>query len=237
MDVETYRQQFKQEDAVGWLAMDAALEKIYGPESIHGTVEPRHYAPPLHYRLGGRDPLDGISMYDNHQQTLHRHIVSYGMSSLYYDEESAGTEFSGWGFEFTMRVLPFVQDLDAETRDGKLVKNEPYWVAEVMNNLARYVFDNNRWFEHYHFIPANGPIRLETDTLITALAFAPDVELGSIATPHGQLDFLQMVGLTDAEYQWLKVDGTTVRTEQLINAMRKDNPMLILDLNRKHSYV
>jgi hypothetical protein len=65
----------------------------------------------------------------------------------------------------------------------------------------RHVVSSGNWFEAYHFTPANGPIRLETDTAITALAFVPDPELGTIDTPHGEVAFLQMVGLTDAEYQ------------------------------------
>jgi hypothetical protein len=231
MTLDEYKAQFKEDDAVGWLAIDAALEKIYG------KTEPRHYAPMIHARIGGQDPIDGSSIYDSHTPTLHRHIVSYGMSSLYYDEESAATEFSGWGFEFTMRVAPFAGDDDAEARDGTRVPYEPKWVIGVMNNLARYVFQSQKWFEPYHFIPANGPIRLETDTALCAIAFAPDPELGRIETPHGSLDFLQMVGLTEREYEWLRERGKTRDTEALLDSMRRDNPMLITDLTRTKSYV
>jgi hypothetical protein len=231
VDRDQYQKQFSEDDAVGWMAIDAALEKIYS------NIVPRHYGPPIHQRIGGDNPLDGISIYDSHKQAMHRHIVSYGMSSLYYDIESADTEVSGWGFEFTMRTLPFSEDHDAVGSDGKLVKHEPFWVSGLMNNLARYVFDTHNWFEFYHFIPANGPVRLETKTQITALAFVPDVELGTINTPHGTLDFLQMVGLTEVEYQWLLVENTQTRTKKLIDMMRKDNPMLINDLTRTKSYV
>ena len=223
---EQYKTQFEEEDAVGWDAIDEALLKVY-PEQ-----EPRHYGTILKYMLGGEDPLDGISIYDNHKQIFHRHIVSYGMSELYYSPESSENEFSGWGFEFTFRVVPFEGDKDAEG-----TKNEPFWVMNMMQNLARYVFDSKKWFEAYHFIPANGPIRLESDTKLVGIAFAPDPQLGTIETSNGEVAFLQMVGITQQELDWLWQEPNTSRVEELINKMREDNPLLITDLKRENSYV
>ena len=107
----------------------------------------------------------------------------------------------------------------------------------VMQNLARYVFESKKWFEAYHFIPANGPIRLECDTKLVGIAFAPDPQLGTIETPNGEVAFLQMVGITQKELDWLYEDPTTDRVEELINKMRGDNPLLITDLKREKSYV
>jgi hypothetical protein len=223
---EQYKTQFEEEDAVGWDAMDKAIVEIY-PEQ-----EPRHYGTVVRYIIGGEDPLDGISIYDNEEQTFHRHIISYGMSELYYSPESAENEFSGWGFEFTFRVVPFEGDKDAEG-----TKNEPFWVMNMMQNLARYVFDSKKWFEAYHFIPANGPIRLECDTKLVGIAFAPDPQLGTIETPNGEVAFLQMVGITQEELDWLWQEPKTYKVEELINKMREDNPLLITDLKREKSYV
>ena len=191
---EQYKTQFEEEDAVGWDTIDEALLKVY-PEQ-----EPRHYGTILKYMLGGEDPLDGISIYDNYKQIFHRHIVSYGMSELYYSPESAENEFSGWGFEFTFRIVPFEED-----KDGEGAKNEPSWAMNVMQNLARYVFESKKWFEAYHFIPANGPIRLECDTKLVGIAFAPDPQLGTIETPNGEVAFLQMVGITQKELDCLSI--------------------------------
>ena len=224
---EQYKTQFEEEDAVGWDTIDEALLKVY-PEQ-----EPLHYGTILKYMLGGEDPLDGISIYDNYKQIFHRHIVSYGMSELYYSPESAENEFSGWGFEFTCRVVPFEEDKDADNG----AKHEPYWVMNVMQNLARYVFESKKWFEAYHFIPANGPIRLECDTKLVGIAFAPDPQLGTIETPNGEVAFLQMVGITQEELDWLWQEPKTYKVEELINKMREDNPLLITDLKREKSYV
>jgi hypothetical protein len=217
MTKNEYKELFEEDDAVGWLSIDHKLEEIYG------ETEPRHYAPPLHYAVGGEDPIDGTSIFDSEKGGFHRHIISYGMSELYYNADKLDEPFSKWGFEFTMRIKPFEGD-----------KEDPLWAIQVMNNLARYVYSSGRWFEAYHFIPANGPIRLETDTDIVGIAFAPDPELGVIHTPHGEVSFLQMVGLTSKETAYLlEKKATTTDVEALINELRKTNPYLITDLNRK----
>jgi hypothetical protein len=141
---------------------------------------------------------------------------------LYYNEKAAGGEFSKWGFEFTMRIKPFAGDAD-----------KPTWVISMMNNLARYVFNSGKWFEEFQYIPANGPIRLETDTDITALAFIRDPEAGKIDTPHGEVTFLQMVGLTTAELERLKQVNTRAAVEELLKELAQSNPLLITDLERK----
>ena len=221
-----YRAQFDEDEAVGWNAIDAALEVLYPNQ------EPRHYGTIVKYMIGGEDPLDGVSIYDCEEQQFHRHLISYGMSELYFDPESAQADFSKWGFEFTCRIAPVADD---KNQNG--ANHEPIWVINVMNNLARYVFDSGKWFEPYHFIPANGPVRLDTDTAIVGIAFAPDPKLPEMDTPNGKVQFLQMVGLTQAELDWLWQEPKTYRCQELIDKMREDNPLLIMDLTRSKSYV
>lgn len=45
-----------------------------------------------------------VCVYESDKQEKHHHIVSYGLSELYYNEECAGKEFSKFGFEFTFRL-------------------------------------------------------------------------------------------------------------------------------------
>ena len=218
MDKETYKKTYTEEDAVGWLQIDTALEELYQKS------EPRHYGPlcGLHYAAGGTDPIDGASIYDSENQEAHRHIVSYGMSELYYNPEKAGGEFSAWGFEFTFRIKPFEGD-----------ENDPLWAVQIMNNLARYVLKSGRWFEENQFIPANGPIRLNTDTDIVGIVFTIDPELGKIDTPHGEVTFIQMVGITSKELEKLQESPSQENVQCLIEEMKKTNPLLITDLSRK----
>jgi hypothetical protein len=211
MTSEEYTKQFNEDDAPGWLAIDAPLEKLYSGQ------EPRHFASVIKYMLGGPDPLDGTSIYDSQQQTFHRHVVSYGMSELYYAPEHAGKEFSKWGFEFTMRVK------------GKADDEDPKWAIGLMNNLARYVFQSGNWFEEYHYIPANGPIKLGSTTDKAGILFISDPELGSIDTPHGNVTFLQLIGITEAQLERLK--QSPEEGPLMIEEMKKNNPLFITDLN------
>jgi Suppressor of fused protein (SUFU) len=216
MTKDEYKQQFSEDDAVGWLSIDKELETLYPNQ------EPKHFAPKLYFALGGEEPLDGLSVYESSKQEDHFHIISYGFSQLYYDEESAGEEYSKWGFELTFRLKKNLGN-----------NNNPDWALNLIQNLAKYVFSSKKYFDEYHVFPANGPIRLDYDTDITALAFVPDPELGKIRTPNGEVIFLQLVGLTTVEYDFLKNDPVENKTEQLISELRRTNPLLITDLERK----
>ncbi|WP_158827410.1 suppressor of fused domain protein [Mucilaginibacter lacusdianchii] len=215
MTAEEYQSRFTEEDAVGWLAIDEQIERVYANQ------EPRHYAPPLHYIAGGTEPLDGISVYESKKQIDHFHFVSYGFSDLYYNPEQADAEFSKFGFELTFRLKKYSDD------------DNVTWACQLMQNLAKYVFNSGKWFEPYHFVPANGPIRLDYDTDIIAVAFVIDPELGEIDTPNGHIQFLQMVGLTSVEYEELRQNPITTETEKIIQRLELDTPLLITDLDRK----
>ena len=54
MTKEEYKQQFSSDDAVGWLAIDKALDNLYPNQ------EPKHYGTIVKYMLGGKEPLDGL---------------------------------------------------------------------------------------------------------------------------------------------------------------------------------
>ncbi len=216
MTKETYQERFTEEDTPGWTAIDAVLENLYP------NVEPRHYGPlcGVHFAAGGTDPIDGISIYDNPQPS-HFHLISYGMSELYYTPDKAGEEFSKWGFEFTFRVLPFAAD-----------NGDPSWAMHVFNNLARYVYQSGRWFEENQFIPANGPIRLNTDTSIMGFVTALDPQLGRIDTPHGEVSFVQLVGITQEEVDRFRQQVSQEEIANFIAEMKVGNPLLVTDLNR-----
>ena len=218
MDIEEYKDKYQGEDsAPGWDAIDVALNKLYPSQ------EPMHFAAVPHHAVGGDDPLDGISLYRAEYKGIdYFHIITYGFSNLYYDEKAVGQNFSKYGFELSFRVKPF--ELDGEY---------PFWAINMLQNIARYVFKSGNWFEEYHYMPANGPIRTECETELTALAFVLDPELGVINTPHGEVQFLQVFGINDIELNEIKSSGGTA--ELVIERHRKENPMLITDLSRKRN--
>ena len=214
MDLDTYKKIFSEEDAVGWDAIDEVVDALYPNQ------EPTHYAPDFPASLGGDSYLDGISVYQSDKQEPHFHFVTYGFSNLYYDEKSAGGDYSGFGFELTFRLK--------KTGDKNVT-----WAINFLQNIAKYVFTSGNYFEPYHVFPANSPIRLDYNTELIAVAFVLDPELGEIETPHGTVQFLQAVGITSKEFQMLKKDFSIGKVEELMGHLRKDNPLLITDLDRK----
>lgn len=172
--------------------------------------------------LGGEDPLDGLSIYESENQTEHFHIVSYGFTNLYYDEDFVGEEFSNWGFELTFRLKKTNNETDSDQ----------IWALNLMQNLAKYVFSSGQIFDECHTIDAKGPIKIGYNTDITALLFVTDPELGIIDTPHGQVQFLQIFGLTTKEYAGLKQNPDEGKGIKLIEKIRLENPLFITDLDR-----
>ena len=209
MDLSEYKKRYSASDAApGWDAIDRALGDLYPGQ------EPKHYGTTIKHMIGGPDPIDGISIFDAGD---HYHIVTYGFSSLYYDIESLDADFSGFGFELTIRLLKS--------------ENEPYWAMNMLQNIARYVFKSGKWFESGHYMPANGPIKQEYDTKLVGLAFVTDPQLGVIDTVHGKVEFLQVFGITQAE-----IDKIMSSDKNALNTTSKHqvvNPLLITDLDRE----
>ena len=214
MDVSEYRERFTPgESAPGWEAIDRAVEPLYPGQ------KPKHYAATPHQSLGGKDPIDGVSFYNaDYEGRPYTHVVTYGFSELYYDENSVGKDFSKAGFELTFRVAPFGDEPDG-----------PTWAFGLIQNLARYVFGSKTWFAPGHHIDANGPIRIDVDTKLTALGFLEDPQLGTIDTVHGSVQFVQMFGLTSKEFE-MASGGTQI--SEILEPHREANPLLITDLAR-----
>ncbi|HET7831035.1 MAG TPA: suppressor of fused domain protein [Candidatus Limnocylindrales bacterium] len=196
-------------EAPGWDAIDAALAPVYGDQ------EPKHYGTIIKFALGGPDPLDGVSVYENPGPPAHWHYVGYGLSEL-YTKESEDPELSGWGIELTFRL---VRGSDREP---------PTWPISLMQNLARYVFETGAVLWPNHHMDANGPIAQESKTALHALLCARDPELGEISTPHGRLTFVQLIGITLDELAAVKAWNSAA----FLGLWRERNPLLVTDLDR-----
>jgi hypothetical protein len=216
MDLKTYKKKFKEgESAPGWDAIDDAFGKIYGGDEPLG-----HMASDLPVSIGGTGP-DGISIF---RAKGHLHYVTYGFSTIYYDEEAVGGEFSGYGFELTFRLKS----------DAIKQEDLPLWPCVVLQNLFRYVTESGRWFEAGHCVPTtNRPLFTDytfEDSVITGLAFSEDPELGTIDTPHGKVQFLQMVGITKSEAEAHIAEGGLA--DDLIARLAEADPLLVTDMKR-----
>lgn len=196
--------------APGWAAIDEALFPIYGAQ------EPLHFGAAPFQRLGGDDPLDGISAYARNSPLPHWHLVSYGMSEL-YAKESEDAQHSGWGFEFSMRLARQAED-----------PSPPAWALNFLNNLARYVCNSGNAFDVGHYMDLNGAIAYGEETDIHAIVFADDPEMPARQTVNGHLRFLQVVGITLDELAAIKAwNGPAV-----LHNFEQYLPLLITDLSR-----
>ena len=166
----------------GWNAITEAMMKLYPNE-----VEPKHFAPELPYVMGGDDPLDGVSAYDGGDFW---HCVSYGLSEL-YAKESDDKEYSGLGFELTLKLSKNgIDDAEAELEN----------IAALMQSLAELCFEQDEVISPYEYIYTGQEQGIDTDSKSNICGFItlPD-ELGTITTPNGKLTFVQLVGVTNAE--------------------------------------
>ncbi len=150
------------------------------------------------------------------------------MSKLYADEAAFGGDFSGWGYEMTMKIRA----------DGP---DACRWAMDSMSNLARYTYTSDRWFEPYQFISGQGhPLRIGSDTLLTSYLVVPDTEVPGIDTVHGRVDFLQFVGVTQAELDWVageSREGARERAQDIAARIAASDPHMTTDLSRTISYV
>jgi len=210
--IKEYKNSFNEDEAIGWNAIDKAIDKVYD------NKEPRyHWGTLLRYSLGGKDPLDGISGYESTKQEEHIHFCSYGFSELYYNEEAVGQDFSGFGFELTFRL-----------QEKLPLKQDPIWVATLLQGFARYIFESEKWFEEYQFLDLQG--RITEQSSICGFIFIKDVELEEIDTAHGKVEFLQLFGITKDELEAIR--NQTKTTKEIIDDHRKNNSYLITDINR-----
>jgi suppressor of fused len=198
------------DEVPGWDAIDRVLDRLYSDQ------EPLHSGTIVKWMMGGPDPIDGISAYRNELHQPHWHFVTYGYSEL-YSKESPNADVSGYGLEMTFRLARATDEAQP-----------PTWAFNFLQNLARYVFETGNVFKAGHHINLNGPIAVGHETEIRAAIFADDPELPTIDTPHGRVEFLQVVGITLDERESALLWNTTAFTEIL----REKSPLLITDVQR-----
>lgn len=201
----------------GWELIEREFERLYPGQ------EPMHYATNMVSRamFGGDNYLDGYSIYDSVKG--YKHIVTFGMTELYIDEEAFGGEWNKWGYEMTFK-------LKANTAQDCL------WAIDLLSNLARYTYTSKRFLEPSQYIAGNGTsLHVEAESAITALITVADTEAMTQDSVYGRTDFIQLVGITEAELQ--AVINKTISIELLIQRMKEDNPDLVTDMSRVKSYL
>ena len=207
-----------EEYSPGWQAIDDAFEKLYPGQN------PDHFGTIMTSRaiFGGDEYLDGFSVYSSPKG--YKHLVSYGMTVLYGDEEAFGGEWNGWGYEMTMKL----KEKDTESC---------MWAIDMMSNLARYTYKTGRFFEPNQYVKGSGTsLHIGTDSLITALLLVNDTEAEPQTSVYGKTEFIQLVGITESEIQAIIDDRNNI--PRLIELMKAaGNEDLVTDMSRNKSYL
>lgn len=221
MTFEEFKARQDDDDFVpGWDEIEAAFTEVYG------DTAPEHFGTTITSRamFGGPEYLDGYSAYPSPKG--YSHVVTFGMSELYYDEESFGGEYSKWGYEMTIKLK------DTAPKDC-------VWAMNMLGNLARYTFQSQSWFEPGQYVgSAKNPESFnlsDPDSKITSLLITEDTEVKGRDTIYGELKFLQLVGITTNEF--LKVKENRELVPVLLERLKVDYPDLETDMKRTKDYI
>ncbi len=176
----------------GWDAIEKEFLRVYP-----GQTNPKHYGTIIKYVMGGNDPLDGISVYDGGS---YWHFVSFGLTEI-YEKECENKEISGYGYELTFKLKKEnYEDEEAELKN----------ICGILQMVARLVFRNGEVFNADEFIYTGQSTGIDAfqKSNLTGFILIKDPTVNSIDTPNGKVNFLELVGMTDAELKTLSSIGT-----------------------------
>lgn len=179
----------------GWHAIEEVFAKVYP-----GQDDPKHYGVLIPWRLGGNDPLDGISIYDGGD---YWHFVTFGLSEL-YEKETDDMEYSGYGMEFTMKVKKdFYGDEEEELRG----------ICGILQSIARITFQSGEIFDvnEYLYTGQTDGMDVGQESELTGFITVLDADAGEIQTPNGKVVFVEFIGATDAELIAIREKKMTVK--------------------------
>ena len=202
----------KRDEAPGFAAISSALRKKYGNQQV------AYFDANNGFTKGSDNLLEGVGVYSSTSENPHWLYVTYGFSDL-NEKESEVPGLSGYGFELTLRLR-----VDEDS------KSAATWPCDLLNDLARAVFQMDTIIKPGTALPLGGPIAPGNGTAIHAFLIVEDPELRSIKTQNGTVAFLQVVGIKLDELELLK------RSQQdlfLRIARAGSGQLLILDLNRQ----
>lgn len=197
--------------SIGWDAITEEAERVY-PEQKN----PKHYGALIKWKIGGPDPLDGISIYDGGS---YWHFVTYGLSEL-YEKETDNKEYSGYGMEFTFKLKKDnYEDEEAEIK----------CICGLLQQIARITFTKGEMFNPFEYLYTGQSEGIDSKqrSNITGFITIPDTNLKPINTENGKVVFVEFIGATNDELVALK--NKELNVEELYNKLQSD----ITDYNRK----
>lgn len=195
----------------GWDAITNLCDKVYPNQE-----NPKHYGTLISWRLGGNNPLQGISVYDGGD---YWHFITYGLSEL-YEKESDIKEISGYGMEFTFK-------LKKDSYENE--ENEIKCVCGILQAIARITFTKGERFNAYEYLYSGQTegIDYKGKSNITGFITVPDNKFHEIDTPNGKVCFVEFIGVTDSELK--AIQNKQILVKELYEKIGTD----ITNYNRK----
>ena len=184
----------KEIEAVGWDAIEKEFLRVYP-----GQTHPKHYGTIIKWMLGGKDPLDGISVYDGGS---YWHFVSFGQTEI-YEKETDDPEISGYGYELTFKLKKDnYEDEEAEIRN----------ICGILQMIARLTFTKGEIFQPFEFIYTGQTTGIDAkqQSNLTGFITVKDPTVETIDTPNGKVAFVELIGMTDAELKTLSNVGSVM---------------------------
>ena len=188
----------------GWDAITNVFNELYPKQK-----EPKHYGTIISYRLGGNDPLDGISIYDGGD---YWHFITYGMSEL-YEKESENGDISGFGMEFTFKLAK----ADYEDEEAEIS-----CLCGILQAIARLSYSNGEVFNAYEYLYTGQKegIDIKQKSNITGFITISDPCLKTISTPNGSVAFVEFIGVTDTEL--VAIMNNEISVKDLYDILQSD---------------
>ena len=189
--------------APGWDAIEKEFLRVYP-----GQDNPKHYGTLIKWIFGGEDPLDGISVYDGGD---YWHFVSFGLTEI-YEKECEDKEISGYGYELTFKLgKNQFEDEEAEIRN----------ICGILQTIARITFTNGELFQPFEYIYTGQQEGIDAfkKSNLTGFITIKDPTVETIDTPNGRVEFLELIGMTDAE---LKTLSDKASVEAIFGKLKSD---------------
>jgi len=195
------------EEAPGWDAIDAAFEALYPGQ------KPEHWGTLLPERVifGGPEVIDGISAYEATMPRPHWHWVTYGLTDLYH-KEGDDPDWSGWGYELVMRA-----------------PRDELWPRDALRQIANWAHRTKTLLGAGEYMDVRGPLVAGVPCELAGWATAADRALPTLQTPHGRVEFLDVIGLHPEEIAFWVQRGAEATLERLARTFAGELNVLVRD--------
>lgn len=194
----------KKEKVYGWHAIEEAFEKVYP-----GQTNPRHFGTLIKWKLGGSDPLDGISVYDGGD---YYHFVTFGLSEV-YEKVNENKSVSGYGMEFTLKLKKGCYSDEESELKG---------ICGILQMIARFTFLKNELFLPFEYLYSGQKegMDVEEKSNITGFITVPDTSIEMIDTVNGNVKFVEFIGVTEKEIE--AIHKNEIKVVELYEKLKND---------------